>query len=67
MTSRNPSVVIKAVLAPFRSIKAFVAKVVPCITCVKSLSAIPASKHTTSIPSIIAATGFSLLVRTLVE
>ena len=42
MTSRNPSVVMKAVRAPRRSMRALVTSVVPWITCEISPSATPA-------------------------
>ena len=64
--SRNPSVTSIAVGAPFRSIIAFVANVVPCIMMLKSAGLRPVSFITCRIPENIAFSGASGVVATLV-
>ena len=66
ITSRNPSVVMKAVFAPRLSITEFVTSVVPCIIWSISLSSISALLQTDLIPLIIAASGAVRSVRILV-
>jgi hypothetical protein len=57
ITSRNPSVVTSAVLAPRRSISALVASVVPWMMMPISEGEMPASRVTMAMPSRIACSG----------
>jgi len=57
MVSRKPSVVIKAVFAPRRSISALVASVVPWITWPITAGVTPAFSQTCCMPSMMAFSG----------
>ncbi len=65
MTSRKPSVAMRAVRAPLRSMMALVASVVPCTSTPMSAKARPAAASTARVPSMTAASGAFGVVSTL--
>ena len=67
ITSRNPAVVTSAVLAPRRSIRALVARVVPWMICAISSMATPSRLVTAAIPARIPSSGRSWVVSTFVD
>src|SRR5215208_1335632 len=66
ITSRKPSVATSAVLAPLRSMMAFVASVVPCTNTATSAKARPAWRRTIRVPATTASSGPRGVVSTLV-